>query len=351
MAGSTAPTDDRVTVDRTVRFGHLMHLSTPLGLFEHALGTTPRVANGMCVDDVARGLVVTARTPDPSPQVGDLSRTYLTFLRQAQRVGGRMHNRRTAGGAWVDSPSAGDHWGRALWAFGTAAAQVADERQAALARECAAQALVARSPYLRATAYATLGAAQLLRGAPDDGAARRLMLDARRALPRPRPDGRWPWPEPRLTYANAVLPEAMLAVGTTLADDGLVGDGLALLEWLVQEQTLDAHLSVVPAGGRGPGDARPGFDQQPIEVAALAEACRAALDLTGSARWADVLHLCVAWFEGANDTGGVVRDEATGGGYDGLEPAGVNQNQGAESTLAWLSCLQLVPARPSADRS
>jgi hypothetical protein len=35
-----------------------------------------------------------------------------------------------------------------------------------------------------------------------------------------------------------------------------------------------------------------------------------------------------------------MRDAATGAGYDGLEDGSVNQNQGAESTLAWLETLQ-----------
>ncbi|MBN9376339.1 MAG: hypothetical protein J0I40_13305 [Cellulomonas sp.] len=45
-----------------------------------------------------------------------------------------------------------------------------------------------------------------------------------------------------------------------------------------------------------------------------------------------------------------MRDAETGGGFDGLEPAGVNQNQGAESTLAWLACLQLSRALPGIAR-
>jgi hypothetical protein len=107
----------------------------------------------------------------------------------------------------------------------------------------------------------------------------------------------------------------------------------------------------VPAGGRGPGDARPGFDQQPIEVAAIAEGAATALRFTGDPRWAVVLERCAAWFEGENDTGAPVRDLTTGGGFDGLEREGVNQNQGAESTLAWLACAQLVGAHRAATPS
>ncbi len=332
------------TADRATRLDHLVRLTTPTGLYEHALGTTPRVANGMCVDDVARALVVTARIPDPTPEVLALTTTYLRFLRDAQRPDGLMHNRRTAGGSWVDAPSAGDHWGRALWAFGTAAGRLSDERSAADARRGAAEAMAARSPHLRSMAYAALGAAAVQRAFPEDEGARRLLLDARDALPRPRRDPAWPWPEARLTYANAVLPQAMVAVGAALDDGTLLQDGLDLLRWLVEEQTEAGHLSVVPTGGRSQGERRPGFDQQPIEPAALAEAAATAFLTTGDGRWLAVLEQCVAWFEGDNDSHVPVRDVATGGGFDGLERSGVNLNQGAESTLAWLACLQLAQA-------
>ena len=84
----------------------------------------------------------------------------------------------------------------------------------------------------------------------------------------PSNDPAWPWPEPRLTYANAVLPEVLLAAGAALDLPLVTADGLLLLGWLLDAQTRDGHLSVVPVGGRGPADTVPGFDQQPIEVAA-----------------------------------------------------------------------------------
>ncbi|CAM5792008.1 glycosyltransferase [Cellulomonas persica] len=335
---------------RPLPLEHLLHLTTPDGLYEHALGTAPRVANGMCVDDVARALVVMARMPAPTPTTRTMTTTCLRFLRDGQRSDGLMHNRRTAGRTWVDAASTGDHWGRALWAFGTAAAHLADEDVTADALRGADLAMRARSRYPRAMAYAALGAAQMRRISRDDVMASRLLLDARAVLPRFGSGESWPWPEARLTYANAVIPQAMVVIGVELGDDDLLKNGLRLLRWLVDEQTVDGHLSLVPAGGRGPGDARPGFDQQPIEAAVLAEAASTAYLATGDGGWHAVVDRCVAWFEGDNDSRVPMRDLETGGGYDGLEPAGVNRNQGAESTLAWLACLQLAQAQPFAAR-
>jgi hypothetical protein len=324
-----------------LRFDHLERLSTPLGLYEHALGTTARIEHGFCVDDVARALVVTSREPAASTEVRGLSDTYLAFLLAAQHDDGLMHNRRDADGAWTDTATSDDHWGRALWALGTAAAHLADPVQAARARHGAARAMRARSRWPRAMAYAAVGAGQLLHANPDDGAAVQLLADARRVLGRVRAETSWPWPETRLTYANAVLPEAMIVIGDHLDDTDLRAGGLSLLRWLVDEQTVDGRLSLVPSGGRSRADSRPGYAQQPIEAAVLAEACRTAYEATSDDRWTTVIAQCVAWFEGANDGAVVMCDASSGGGYDGLEAHGASQNQGAESTLAWLSTLQV----------
>jgi hypothetical protein len=323
-------------------FQHLARLTAPLGVFEHALGTAPRPEHGFCVDDVARALIVTARVPDPSPEVASLRAGYLDFVCAAQREDGLMHNRRGTNGLWTDRPSSDDHWGRGLWALGTTAAVVEDDGLAERARLGASTALRSRSVWPRAMAYAALGAGQLLRAVPGDAASLRMLSDARQVLQHSRPDARWPWPEDRLTYANAVLPEAMIVIGGELADEALRDDGLLLLDWLVQEQTIDGHLSLVPSTGRSRGDRRPGYAQQPIEAAALAEACRTAYLATSHPRWIEAIDMCLAWFAGANDEGLVMRDVVSGGGFDGLEQGHASLNQGAESTLAWLSTLQVA---------
>ncbi len=328
-------------------YAHLTHLTNRHGLFEHALGSEPRAEHGYCVDDVARALVVTTREPDAGDDVRGLAEGYLTFVLEALTPGGLMHNRRGTDGSWQDSPTSDDHWGRGLWALGVAAAHGRDAAMVTRATDGARIAMQARSRWPRAMAYAALGAGELLgvdpEGLDDDvrASALELLVDARAVLGRPRAAGSWPWIEQRLTYANAVLPEALLVISATLPDDHARRVGLELLTWLVHEQEHDGHLSVVPAGGRSPGDPRPGYAQQPIEVAALAEAARRAHLVTHDDRWVAVITACREWFEGSNDLGLPVRDEATGAGFDGLERSGVSRNQGAESTLAWMSTRQI----------
>lgn len=243
-------------------------------------------------------------------------------------------------GRWTDAPATEDAWGRCLWGLGTAAAH----SEVSLVRRLSViqfeRSAAVRSPWPRAMAFAALGAAEVLTVNPQDRAARALITDYAAGIPGPNGDLAWPWPEPRLTYANAVLPEAMIATGSALEDVELQRRGLDLLAWLVNHETADGHLSPTPAGGSGPGDTRPGFDQQPIEVSTLADACARAAGIDASPVWPDTVRAAAAWFEGANDAGLRMWDPHTGGGFDGLHADSVNQNQGAESTLAVLSTLQ-----------
>ena len=132
----------------------------------------------------------------------------------------------------------------------------------------------------------------------------------------------------------------MIAAGAALDRPELLRRGLELLEWLLARETRRGHLSVTPVGGSGPEDRGPGFDQQPIEVAAVADACARALAVDGDRRWADGITAARNWFLGDNDSRVIMWDPETGGGFDGLQRCGANLNQGTESTLAFVSTMQ-----------
>lgn len=329
-------------------FAHLLRLTDDTGVFEHATHTVPRLEHGYCVDDVARALLVVLREPDPTPPVADLAVRYLAFLRYGMSGDGTMRNRMSHDRRWRDGPGTGDHWGRALWALGTAVTDRPLTNRPSLADPALPlfeRAATQRSEWPRAMVHAGLGAAALLTERPGHPAATALLVDAARLLAArpaaPSADvAQEGWPHGRLTYANATLPEVLLAAGDLLGEDAWVAAGTAQLAWLLDVQTRDGHLSPTPAAGWEPGEPSPGFDQQPIEVAALADACVRAHRVTADAGWLAGLRMAVGWFLGDNDVGAPLYDPVTGGGHDGLTPEGTNANQGAESTIAAISTLQ-----------
>ena len=204
----------------------------------------------------------------------------------------------------------------------------------------------------RAVASAILGCDAALEGQPDeppkppsstwsiDFGACSLDID---------PEGDWPWPESELTYENALLPHALIVAGRRHADPGLRRVGLEVLDWLIAIQTA-RHGMFTPVGNDGwwpRGGTRSRFAQQPIEATALILAAEAAYEVTEDAGYRRAAESAYAWFLGDNEGDRVIADVAPGGCHDGLEEGGVNQNQGAESTLMWLTAVETIRAMRS----
>lgn len=332
-----------VTYEPQQRTGlrHVLRLTDDRGIIEHAEYSHPRFESGYCTDDNARLLIVAVRHDCNCPDAQTLARIAARFLLDAQRQDGLIHNRMSFERMWQDVPSSDDCWGRSVWAFGEAVEKSSDTEIRNRCYEAFRIAMNARPSSLRSLCFAVLGASAVLKVEPQNIEALAFLQDARAVFAFHKSDEpKWSWIEPRLTYANAVIPESMMACGVALNDAELVRRGLRLLHWLVEKETFGDHLSVTPVGGRGEHDIAPQFDQQPIEVAAIADAAIRAGDLTGDDFWDEVVHLAGNWFLGNNDSGHYMIDLETGGGYDGLHHDGVNLNQGAESTLAMLSTMQ-----------
>jgi uncharacterized protein YyaL (SSP411 family) len=326
-------------MDVSPSYEHLGALTDHNGIFEHALFDLPRPEHGYCVDDVARALIVVVRERQQTAELRELSAVYLRFLESAVRPDGLAHNRMNAAGEWSDEPTMGDWWGRLLWALGTVAAHGGDPWTRERALRTFRIAARERATSLRTLAFAALGAAEIVRVHADDHIARGVLADFAAAMP-VLTDATWFWPELRLAYGNATIAEALIAAGQALDDPVAKTQGLRMLEFLISVETSDGRFSVTGTTGRGPGEPGPMFDQQPIELAALADACARAYAVTGDPAWLPPISLAWRWFTGLNDAGTVMFDEQTGAGFDGLEPDGRNENRGAESTLAALSTFQ-----------
>lgn len=313
-------------------------MTSPIGLWEHALYSTPRFEHGYCTDDNARAIILLDREPDLPSSLMEMYRIYLQFLQDAALQGGGFHNRRRADGSWADTLGSDDSQGRAIWAIGSIARFGLEPWIREIGMELFER-QVFSSPSPRANAFAVLGAAEVLAADPNHHLAR-IRIEGWATHLRIRDGSQWPWPEARLSYDNARIPEAQIAAGGALGIDHMIQDGLKLLDWLTDQELIDGHFSFVPVGGWALGEERPGFDQQPVEAAAFADACNRAWHITNDFKWRDLVFTAARWFMGDNDRQLPMYDPDTGGGYDGLTLRGPNLNQGAESTIAALSSLQ-----------
>ena len=152
---------------------------------------------------------------------------------------------------------------------------------------------------------------------------------------------KWHWYEDKLTYCNAALPHAMLMCGQWIPNGAMTETALEALNWLADlQRSKTGHF--VPIGSNGfyqQNGERARFDQQPVEAQAMVSACLEAYRITGDKRWRMEARRAFEWFLGRNDLNLPLYDPTTGGCRDGLHPDRPNENQGTESTLAFLQSL------------
>jgi glycosyltransferase involved in cell wall biosynthesis len=333
-----------------INLSHLRTLTDDTGILQHAVFGIPDRYYGYSTDDNARAVVIAVMNwklfEDES--LLPLLYTYLSFLSHAlNRENGHIRNFMSYDRRWLEEVGSEDSHGRTLWALGITVAYPPTDSILALAARMFEESVRSCTSFTspRAWAHSILGCLAYLQHFSGHQEARHVgTLLAERLFDLFQANGSedWPWCEDTVTYDNARLPQALIAAGEWLGHNDMRARGLHSLEWLLQIQTHphEGHLSLIGNRGWFPhGGEKAPFDQQPLEAAALIDACYEAYLATQEERWLKSMNTCFDWFLGKNDVHEVVCDFSTGGCKDGLHSAGVNQNQGAESTLAWLMAL------------
>jgi glycosyltransferase involved in cell wall biosynthesis len=337
-----------------LKLDHLHNLTDDVGMLQHARYCIPERNYGYCTDDNARALIfaVQAYRHTQDPVLPPMATTYLSFLLHAYNAEtDRFRNFMSYDRRWLEDVGSEDSHGRAVWALGCAVADAPYVGMRAAAVDLFNQALRASDSLtsLRAWAFTIVGVDAYLRRYSGDSDARRVrekLADQLFVRFRENASADWVWPEDTVTYDNGKLPHALLLAGQSMQRSEMVDLGLKSLEWLLSaKSTPDGILS--PIGNDGwyeRNGQRAQFDQQPLELHALLEACLEAYEVTSDKQWLKHARRCFHWFLGKNPVKRVLYDYETGGCRDGLQPSGVNENQGAESTLAWLLSLLAIRA-------
>jgi hypothetical protein len=334
-----------------VSLKHLRLMTDDTGMLQHAKFTVPDRAHGYCVDDNARALIVVTRAHNLNPtdaSLADLSSIYLSFLHDAFNPETcRFRNFMSYERKWLEDVGSEDAHGRALWALGVMAGWGREQGQVAVATKLFRDALAALASFAnsRAIAFPILGIQAYLHRNDSDRQVRGLLKVLGNRLSdrfRQHATEDWKWHEDMLTYDNARLPQALMACGRATHDDEMVSLGIEVLEWLNGIQRDPSNQWFAPVGNHGwfpQSGAKAQYDQQPLEAAAMIGACIEAYECTHGEDWIQTAFACFDWYLGKNDQRIELYDPVTGGCRDGLESNGVNENQGAESTLSYMLSL------------
>jgi glycosyltransferase involved in cell wall biosynthesis len=333
-----------------VRLEHLSRMTDSTGIFQHAILNVPNFTEGYCTDDNARAFILSTlldELKDEPARVGMLSTTYAAFLNHAfNDKTNRFHNFMSFDRRWLDDQGSEDSHARALWALGVGVGRSPHRSFQVMAGQLFARALPVVTEFTspRAWAFCLIGIHEYLRRLSGDRTVTqiretliaRLMDIFDRAS---HPD--WPWFEEELSYDNAKLAHALIVSGHKNGHRKVFDRGLEALRWLAEVQTSEnGHFR--PIGSNGfyqRGGTRSSFDQQPIEAYAMVSACLEAYRATSDTWWYEQAHRAFDWFLGWNDLGLELHSINTGSCHDALHVDRVNENQGAESTLAFLLSL------------
>jgi glycosyltransferase involved in cell wall biosynthesis len=333
-----------------LKLNHLRQLTDDTGILQHAIFTTPNYSEGYTIDDNARALMVSVLLEElGNKEATELATRYLAFTWYAfnpetRRFRNFMDYQRN----WLEESGSDDSHGRTLWALGSVLGRSntpALHNMAAQAFQLSLLAILeTTSP--RAWAFALIGIHEYLERFAGDSRVTQVQEELAGRLmtlyKNNRTDG-WKWFEDKLTYCNAALSHAMLLCGKSLSNSAMTEVGLESLSWLADLQRSDTEgRHFVPIGSNGfyqQGGERARFDQQPVEAQAMVSACLEAYRSTRNKKWHQEVRRAFEWFLGRNDLHLQVYDPTTGGCRDGLHPDRPNENQGAESTLAFLQSL------------
>jgi glycosyltransferase involved in cell wall biosynthesis len=334
-----------------VNTGHVKKLTTDFGMIQFSKINQPDISTGYTLDDNARAMLAMCRNFELTKSDEDLKyiKLYFNFIKFCMQPGGNFLN-------YVDEQkmfteqnaetNLEDSNGRAVWALGYLVAigsllpeELANDARITLQRALGntknihssrAMAFIIKGIYYSHTATKSAENISLLKEL-----ANRLVQMYRHEA-----SEKWLWFESYLTYANSLLPEAMLCAWLATGEPIYKQIAKASFDFLLSMTFTEQQIKVISNKGWLHKDNQPKKKpiggEQPIDVAYVVLALSKFYDVFEDESYREKMNMAFNWFLGNNHLGQIIYNPCTGGCYDGLEEKNVNLNQGAESTVSYL---------------
>ncbi|QEN08500.1 glycosyltransferase [Oceanispirochaeta crateris] len=323
---------------------HVIRMTDSTGILQHAKYIVPKFQDGYCLDDNARALLMTtmAYRQMKDPESLRLMLHYLSFIQYMQNDDGSFRNFLSYSRNYLDEIGSEDSFGRTIWALGTLIRFPPNDVLFEQVRDLFQKGMV-KFPDLnsiRGLANSIIGVSNWMHRFPTDEG----MMNHLRSMTQKLEDyytanseEGWHWYEPLISYDNGILPYSLLCSYEITGREESKTIAFESIDFLSSIVLSEGNLSIVGSDGwyhKG-GDAA-NFDQQPLNAMAVVLMFRQAYKVEKDPQYLDKMFRSFMWFLGDNDLHIPLYDFETKGCNDGLKPYGVNRNQGAESTLAYL---------------
>jgi glycosyltransferase involved in cell wall biosynthesis len=328
-----------------IKVNHIKRLTDEFGMVQFAKYTSPNKNSGYTLDDNARALIVAAKlySKDRKDLYLSLTNTYLQYIGYVQNGGGKFHDfvskdKKINKNSWSEEAH-----GRAIQALGFITSLISLPKETKMEAE---RLMIKGIPACN-NIHSPRALSSVISGLYHynkenySGKAVSLMKkfsDRILDLYKHNSSQDWQWFESELTYANSKICEALLLSHMATQKPEYLNVSLKTLNFLI-EKTFEDNI-FIPIGQDGwykKGSKRAYYDQQPIDVSSMVQTLVLANKLTQNSSYSTKALSAFNWFLGKNSLKQVVYNESSGGCCDGLDRSGINQNQGAESTLAYLS--------------
>lgn len=323
---------------------HINRLTDDTGIIQHAKFGIPNLKEGYCLDDNARALLMSlmAYKQLKDMRALELSPIYLSYIHYMQNPDGSFRNFLSFSRNYLDEVGSEDSFGRTIWALGYLLGNAPNDAYYQTGKLIFFNA----APYfeklqsIRSIANTMIGICYYLRSAPSDDSMTERLRNMAHILVKHYNDNEaphWKWFEALLAYDNGILPLALLHSAEILNDEQVTQTAIDSMDFLTELTLKDNYLSVI---GNEKWYLKEGvrsvYAQQPIDALAMVLMFHQAFHLTKNKEYLNKLYTSFLWFLGENDLRMILYDFETKGCCDGFERDGINRNQGAESSLAYL---------------
>jgi glycosyltransferase involved in cell wall biosynthesis len=323
---------------------HLIRLTDDTGIVQHAKFGIPNLKEGYCLDDNSRALLTVLKAYDIRKESNSmkLMPIYLSFIHYMQNDDGTFRNFLSFNRNYLDEVGSEDSFGRTIWALGYLMKNSPNDSYHQLGKEIFSKSVnqFENLVHIRGIANTIIGMAYYLKIFPTDEVMISRLINLSDKLMKfyfKNSSEEWKWVEDILTYDNGIIPLALFHTAEILKDEKILTVAKDMSEFLEKVTMKEGYFTPVGSNGwyrQGGQCAR--FAQQSIDTMSMVLMYYRAFTVLKDKKYLEKMFKCYMWFLGENDLRIPLYDFETAGCNDGLEEFGVNRNQGAESTIAYL---------------
>lgn len=323
---------------------HIKRLMDDTGIIQHAKFGIPNLKEGYCLDDNARALLMVCMTykQKKDPLALEFMPIYLSYIHYMQNKDGTFRNFLSFNRNFMDEVGSEDSFGRTIWALGYLLNNPPNDAYYQTGKLVFFDAApnFEKLKSIRGIANTIIGICYYMKTNGSDGGMKQILRKLANKLVAHYDQNQsenWKWFESLLAYDNGILPLSLLHAAQVLEDKKVTKVAFATMEFITEHTLKDDYLSIIGNKDWYVKDKeRSMFAQQPLDAQAMVLMYHQAYVLTGDDAYLKKLFTSFMWFLGENDMRMSLYDFETKGCCDGFENYGVNRNQGAESSLAYL---------------